>query len=614
MTPVSTGQDMSGTRIAYIDGVRLHRALRAGIERVVAERTYLNQINVFPVPDGDTGTNLAMTCNSIAQRLARIETNHAGFVLIEVADAALDGARGNSGAILAQFFQGLADSLGEMPVVVPEVFATAMKSSDEYARTALDSPQEGTILSVIRDVATVVGDQQTIHTDDFVPILEAALATAKRSLEATREGLEQMRKANVVDAGAQGFVLLLEGIVRFLHSGSLGAVPDPFVPADTELDGLGSVYEAGNVEHRYCTECMLTGDDIDRRKLREALSALGSSLVLAGTRRKTRIHIHVDEPDAVFDVAVRFGTVTGHKADDMRQQSHAVRADMPRVVVVTDSGADLPDSAYEDLGIHVVPLRVHFGKRSYLDKIGLSAGRFFRQLATDTHHPKTSQPAPGDFRRTYEYLASHFDDVVSISLARGISGTWQAARSAAARVSGPGRVTVIDSRTVSLGQGLVAMHAAECAAAGYSGQRVIDATRRAIANTMVFGLVPDLSYAVAGGRVKAFHKRVADLLGVAMVLKLSNARRVTPAGIVSNRKNPAHALAGYVTRRLDPGKSYRVAIGYGQNRDVAAQLEDRVREAVPSVESLHVVELGAAIGAHGGPGLLGIAAQEYLPP
>jgi DegV family protein with EDD domain len=566
------------------------------------------------VPDGDTGTNLALTFNSIAHRLSRLETPHAGNLLTEVADAALDGARGNSGAILAQFLQGLADALGEVRTIAPAAFANAMHTGNEYARTALGEPKEGTILSVIRDVANEIISQQTIHAHDFVPILEAGLATGQRSLEATRQGLEQMRKANVVDAGAKGFILMLEGIVRFLHSGSLSAVPDPFAHAEAELEGMGDVYDAGDVEHRYCTECMLTGENINRRKLREALSALGSSLVLAGTQRKTKIHIHVDEPDQVFATAGRFGTVSNQKADDMLQQSHAVREGTPRVAVVTDSGADLPDHAYEDLGIHLVPLRVHFGDRGYLDKIGMSADQFFDTLAKSEHHPKTSQPAPGDFRRTYEYLASHFDDVVSVSLSSGVSGTFQAAQSAAERVAGPGRVTVVDSGTATVGQGLVAMYAAECAAAGHQGPEVAESARAAMDRTLTFGLLTDLTYAVRGGRVKPLHKRIADLLRVAVVLKVGKNARVVPGGVIPRSANPVPAFAGYLRRRIDRDKTYRIAIGYAQDRDLAEQLERQLRLDIPSVESVHIVELGAAIGAHCGAGTLVVAAQEYIAP
>ena len=127
------------------------------------------------------------------------------------------------------------------------------------------------------------------------------------------------------------------------------------------------------------------------------------------------------------------------------------------------------------------------------------------------------------------------------------------------------------------------------------------------------GLIPELTSAVRGGRVKPLYKRIADLLGVALVVTLRNGR-VKPAGVVSRKKNPARALAGYVKRRVEFGKTYRIAIGYSNNRELAAELEAEIRDVVPSIESLYQVELGAALGVHGGPGLIGLAVQEYVPP
>ncbi len=157
------------------------------------------------------------------------------------------------------------------------------------------------------------------------------------------------------------------------------------------------------------------------------------------------------------------------------------------------------------------------------------------------------------------------------------------------------------------------MYAAECARAGYSGRRVVEAARTAAAGTLVFGLVPDLTAAVRGGRVKPVLKRVADLFGVSLVLKLSKGR-VVPAGFVKQTRNPARALAGYLKRRIEFGKTYRIAIGYAKDSELAAELETAIRDVVPSIESLYRVELGAALGAHGGAGLVGIAAQEYVRP
>ena len=142
--------------IRYIDGNRLNRALRAGIRRVISKQEYLNKINVFPVPDGDTGTNMAFTLNAIRQNLVRKIDRHAGNTLTSVADAAIDGARGNSGAILAQFFQGLSDGAAEFGKLSLEQFSTAVTMGADYARTAMSEPQEGTILTVVHDFAVSI--------------------------------------------------------------------------------------------------------------------------------------------------------------------------------------------------------------------------------------------------------------------------------------------------------------------------------------------------------------------------------------------------------------------------------------------------------------------------
>ena len=139
--------------IAYLDGPRLSRGLRAGIHRLMADQDRLNRINVFPVPDGDTGTNLAMTMQSVLSALARCNDRHAGRTLETVADAALDGARGNSGAILAQFFLGLGDACGHLRLITTDNFIDAVQRGADYARDALSEPRDGTILSVLADFA-----------------------------------------------------------------------------------------------------------------------------------------------------------------------------------------------------------------------------------------------------------------------------------------------------------------------------------------------------------------------------------------------------------------------------------------------------------------------------
>ena len=275
---------MATAGIAYLDGQRLARGLLAGIARVAADAEHLNRINVFPVPDGDTGTNLAVMLGSVRAALLRQRERHAGKQLEIVADAALDGARGNSGAILAQFFHGVCDASQDQRLLTTRRFAAAVERGARYAQDALSEPREGTILTVVRDFAAELAQQTAAGSQDFVALLEAGLARAQRSLAATTQQLEALRKAGVVDAGAQGFVDLLQGITEFIRHGSLHANGEDTAPlsADAQHTQEASFFDAGdNSGHRWCIECLVTGE-LDRRRLRGALAGIGSSLVIAG--------------------------------------------------------------------------------------------------------------------------------------------------------------------------------------------------------------------------------------------------------------------------------------------------------------------------------------------
>jgi len=595
-----------------LDGLRINHALKAGIARLLSRQEHLNKINVFPVPDGDTGTNLALTMRAVLGCLQRSPDDHAGKTLTLVADAALDGARGNSGAILAQFFLGLGDRLGHLGHVGPDEFAEAVSGGADYARDSLSEPREGTILTVLTDFAREVHAVQREGVRDFAALLRRGVVAARASLERTKFQLEVLRKANVVDAGAQGFVELIEGMTDYIASGSEDD-PNVVVPAlaDAEISEVTAGQEE-DLAHRYCTECVVIADRVDRRHLREQLSTLGSSLVVAGLHNKVRVHIHVNDPAEVFRVAARFGTVSGEKADDMQRQQHSAHAGTRRVAVVTDSAADIPFDELDRLDIHMVPVRVHFGDRSYLDKVGITAEEFYAEIERNPLPPKTSQPPPGDFRRQFEFLGSHFDSVVSVNLSRRVSGTCGAAEAAAARVSTHGKVTVIDSMNASLGQGLIAMYAAECAKAGYDAARVIEATRAIVPRTFTFGLIGSLEYAVRGGRVPRWVKNVADGLKLMPVLHADRHGQVKAGGVLFGREHLKEKFARFVRRRMRDDVPYRLLVGHANCEADGQWLLDEL--TTDNVVYRRLLPCGTAFGTHGGPGLLVAAFQEYEAP
>ena len=294
-----------------------------------------------------------------------------------------------------------------------------------------------------------------------------------------------------------------------------------------------------------------------------------------------------------------------------QQSTHDMRA---KFAVITDSAADISDEDMERHDIHMVPMRIQFGDRGYLDKVSISTTEFFEELAKNPSHPTSSQPSPGDFRRQYQFLASHFPDVISVNLTPEVSGTLQAAQSAADRVNAAGKVHVVNSKNASLGQGLLAVYAAECAEAGLDTSETLQAIESLIPLTQSYGLIRDLSYAVRGGRVAASRKRIADLLHITPVLRTEADGTITAGGILPGRQNLLPKFARYIARRSDQIGKLRLAIGHALCEDEAIRLQELLLDLLPMIRRCPIMGLGSALGVHGGPGTLIVAVQNDVDP
>ena len=595
----------------HMDGDALAAALTSGIHRVLAKQELLNRINVFPVADSDTGTNLSLTLGSALGPLSNPGEMHLGTMLAAIADALLDGARGNSGAIVAQFFQGMSDSAGEITRFTTYTFGKAVSMGNDYAHDALSEPREGTVLSVIAAFSQSIAHQvSNVREGEFPAVMSTALERVEAALANTPNQLEVLRKAGVVDAGAKGFTELVAGIAGYLQDGTIAPLPDTSFAH--ELEPALNFLEADNdSQFRFCTECIVTGTDINRRKLREALAELGDSLVLAGTKRKAKIHIHVDEPEAVFDLAREYGEVSAQKADDMHRQQHATHGDKQGFAVIVDSAADITDEDMESHDIHMVPCRIQFGEHGYLDKVGITIDEFYSELESNPHHPSTSQPSPGDFRRQFQFLASHFDDVISINVMSGASGTYDAACLAASRTNARGNVHVIDSRNGSMGQGQLAVLAAECAEAGLDVERTIAAVEAQATQTTSYIILKDLRYAVRGGRLPAWVKTVAHMLRLTPIIYTTDEGKLGLSSFLFGRGNSIERFARHVARRAPPGP-VEIGVGHAICAEDAAALERHLHNLLPDIRKSRISGVSPAIGVHGGPGTLLVAVKPWI--
>lgn len=564
----------------------------------------LNGINVFPVPDGDTGTNLAATLVSAADRAQRVRERGVGAVSRALADGALYGACGNSGAILAQFFEGFASSLEGRQRATGPGLAEAVTRAAEAAQAALARPREGTILTVMRAWAYAFRDRATREGADLLEAFRASLDIAREALARTPEQLRELARAGVVDAGAQGFVYFLEGMLHFAEGRLAGSVVE---------EGHATALEHAAVEQapheiglRFCTECMIEGEGLDIAGVRDAMTAMGDSLVVAGSTKRIRVHVHTDRPDQVFEIAADFGRVASTKADDMRAQ-HVARFDRGRVAVVTDSAADIPERVVQRLRIHTVPLRVVLGTAVYLDKQTVNPDEVYDRLTRGERSVRTSQPAPGDYAALYSYLFEHYGALVVPSLSSPLSGTLEAARRAIA-LAGGGRTEVVDTRSASIGQGLVVRAAAERAAAGGSVEEVVAAAEEARARVRLFIAVPTLDYLRQGGRIAGWKVRIAEWLGLVPLLTIDPGTGATRLLGLARRGSVhraalARALSA-LTKEASPPAA--VWIAHAGAAPVADAFREEVARAAPGAE-IEIVEVGPALGAHTGPGAVAVA-------
>lgn len=603
-------------KILYLDGRRLYRAIVAGIRQVISKQEYLNNINVFPVPDRDTGTNMALTLNAILEGTYSDHKASIHDLLDNVANSALNGARGNSGAILAQFFQGLSEGAKTVEEhMTTKNFVAAIATAVNYAHKALSEPKEGTILTILRDFSDEITHQQLANNEmDFVTLLSCGIGRAKKSLEHTSVQLKELKKAGVVDAGAQGFVEFLSGIYQFVLTGSIKQLQDNLADVNITIPVEDIPHEIDE-RYRFCTECLInknSDNDINHDELRQLLDERGNSLIVAGSPKKTKIHIHTNDPNAIFDICRNYGAVSGEKADDMIRQQKSYQHRNNTVAILTDSAADIPTEILTQYNIHVVPIPITFGQQTFLDKVSITPEEFHQLLKNNQFHPTTSQPSFGDFHRQYQYLASHFDAIIALHVPRKLSGTFNASEKAAEKIEKDTTITVIDTMNFAAGQGLIVMYAAEASHAGHSHDKIVKMLADIIPKTEFYAATPNLAFLARSGRLPLKLKPILDFLKVTPVAKINEEGVVKMSRVFFGRKNLSNKLFHMIRSKINPEKKYRFIVTHTDLLSEAEKLAAKLKEHYTAqIDCLYVLPCCASLAVHSGPDALGIAVQEY---
>lgn len=350
--------------IARVDGEGLRALFEAAAAALAAGAEAINAINVYPVPDGDTGANMAATMREAAAAAQAADTGgNAGAVAAAAARGALYGARGNSGVILSQALRGFADALGGADEVDAARLASGLEGAAQAAYRAVSHPQEGTMLTVLREAAAaaagaVAGLPGGGAGQPCLPVLERALAAATVAEARTMEMLPSLREAGVPDAGGEGICVLLEGMLARLRGETLHL-------SHLAGDGQAREFAAAHADDAvgFCTEFVLEplpGETVDIGALRALAESSGESVVVVGDERLARVHVHTERPEALLEAAGRLGTPRRVKVDDMgaqRERFEAAGSGATAAVglLALSRGAGF-DRLFESLGARVVDL------------------------------------------------------------------------------------------------------------------------------------------------------------------------------------------------------------------------------------------------------------------
>lgn len=302
-----------------INGADLRRMIISAAASIEIHKQQLNELNVFPVPDGDTGTNMSMTINAAAGDLRKAEDPNLYGASKVAASAMLRGARGNSGVILSLLFRGLSKGLKGAEVCDGVLWAAALQEGVDAAYKAVMKPAEGTILTVAR-LAAAKATEAARENNHIEFVQEAALAEAKVALAGTTDMNPVLKKANVVDAGGKGWVYAMEAMLSSLQGNDV-IVPEGMAAADVKDAADFSDFDTEDITFTYCTEFIIQREnDLDPEKLRDFLSSLGDSLVLVDDEEIIKVHVHTNDPGKALHEAMDYGSFVTVKIENMRLQ------------------------------------------------------------------------------------------------------------------------------------------------------------------------------------------------------------------------------------------------------------------------------------------------------
>ncbi|PKK95671.1 MAG: hypothetical protein CVV60_00090 [Tenericutes bacterium HGW-Tenericutes-5] len=580
----------------YLTGHDLYQMFNYGTTFVVKKRKKLNDINVFPVPDGDTGNNLVYTMQTISRESKPQESFQT--TLDSISDSALIGARGNSGVIFAQFVNGLRTASKGKELVSLDEFADMALESVEHTYSSLSNPVEGTMITVIKEWAK--GLKETLsaakNIKDFFLV---AYTIAEQALEKTKEQLAILKKNNVVDSGAMGFVLFLKGINSYFNKEQI----EEMAYEELEIENTHDFHE--EINFRYCTEGLVEYSNQKEEIIQETLKPYGDSLIVVMGAKMFRIHIHTNQPELVFQELRKFGKVISQKVDDMIGDINMKYSESD-TVIVTDSIADIDQNYLKENNVVVIPLNVNIEGITYFDKITLNNEILFDLIENSLEYPTTATPTIKYINDLFSKLLLNYKNILVVAVSSNLSATFNVIKKEVDQLVAKGKnIRIVDTLTNSVAQGLLVNKAVEMLKNGKNIDEIEKVLNEEKAKSEILVCLETFKYAMMSGRLPKAVGKIGMFFGIRPIMSIDELGKGAAFGFALSQKGITKKIVKHVKKDLETKGIDRYALIHCLNQELLDEYKVLFTEIIGR-EPEYISEVSSATAIHSGKGSVAI--------
>jgi DegV family protein with EDD domain len=580
----------------------LYGMILSGAKNVIHTEGELNNLNVFPVADRDTGTNLASMMRYIVDNLTPAKDTKE--LLQQLSQHGLMGCCGNSGLIFSQFFYGLTQhEIVEKFQLKIHDFVEMMSKGYKSAYDSVSNPKPGTILTVMEEWVAGYRDILKNAKTDLYSGFNSSIDKANVALKDTMNQLEVLKKNHVVDAGAQGFVNFITGMQKFL-TGSEEQRNKILADHQLENSDIQVNHEFEDVneipDYRFCFESVIRTQDINSlNSYQDKLNSLGDSIVIGKGPNMLKLHIHTNQPEVVTNLLTKAGDVIYQKIDDMLMQYTIANAkNRSKVAIVADTMADIPEDVVSKYNIYRIPLQVKVDNNTFLDKVSINYQTTLKYLSEGKSSVGTAAPSAAIVARTFQFLDQFYESIIVIPVGKSMSSTHDVILNQSKRVKNK-LITVIDSGLNSAPLGMLVTYAGVLASSGeYNHEEIVVRIEAAKRQSNVVFILNSLDGLIRSGRVGKSLGVIGKLFKLKPILHIDNITgKPKVIGAALTKSGGWRKLCQHISELHDKGVVKSISIVHSDTKEHGNLFAKYVKRHT-GLTATYVAEISSISGVH----------------